>query len=89
MLLPLPAQRGAAGKLGASALLLQPVLLLLLLHGLGDLLMSDVSTRLHVRPTLLAAMLRVEGCTAASGTTSDSARRKAKKRTEGTHSSCC
>jgi hypothetical protein len=87
----LPAVDGAAGKpkLGSGALLLPAVLLLFVLRGLGDLLMSDVSTRLHARPTLLAARLRVEGCAAASGTTSDSARRKAtvKRRTKGTHSS--
>jgi hypothetical protein len=76
LLMLLPAQKGAAGELGASALLLPPVLLLLVLWGLGDLLMSDVSTREHARPTLLAALLRVNGCAAASGTTSDSARQQ-------------
>jgi hypothetical protein len=58
MLLLLPAHNGAAVTAGGDASLLPLVLLLLVLRKLGDLLISDVSTRLHARPTLLAALLR-------------------------------
>jgi hypothetical protein len=69
LLLLLPAQNAAAGEHSGDSFLL----LLLLLRGLGDLLMSDVSTRVHARPMLLAARFSPEACVPASGTTSDSA----------------
>jgi hypothetical protein len=66
----LPVRKAGAGARGGDALLL-------LLLGLGDLLIRDVSMRVHAWPMLLAARLSPEVSGPASGTTSDSARQHA------------